>query len=262
MKRIALSLALCVFLPASAAPGAEEDGAVEMTVKTLVVDPLTQSPVVLLETAADKRTLPIWIGIDEATSIAIELKKVSIPRPNTHDLVRNILRGLGAVVERITISDVRNDVYYATIALVLKGQGHRIDSRPSDAIAVALRTKAPIFATAKVLAMAKSISPSAKAASEARTTLGIHVQDLTPELAGLFGIKPEAGILVADVEPGGLASQAGMQRGDVITKANDKNLQRAAELENFLKTVKKGAALKIEVIRKGKPAVLTMSLPS
>jgi uncharacterized protein len=239
----------------------QEEPTVEMTLRSLVLDPGTQMPVVLLESAKEKRPLPIWIGAEEATSIALEMKKVPLPRPNTHDLIRNILQGVGGTIQRITITDLRNDVYYATIALKLKGQDYQIDSRPSDAIAVAVRMKAPIYAAAKVLAKAKPIGSMEKNQSEAQKTLGIQTQDLTPDLASLFDWKPGGGILVADVELGGAASEAGLQRGDVILKVNEKSVQKTSELENFLQSAKKGGQLKIELIRKGKSITIAMNLP-
>ena len=262
MKRFILSLAFFVFCAVPVCLAAQEEPAVEVTVKMIVLDPITEAPVVLLESARDKKALPIWIGADEARSIALELRKIAAPRPNAHDLIRNILQGVGAAIQRITITDVRNDIYYATIALRLKGQDYQIDSRPSDAIAVALRMKAPIYASAKVLANAKSLGPLEKAQSESQKTLGLHVQDLTPELAGLFEVTTKGGILVADVALGSPAADAGIQRGDVILKVNEKNLPQAAELESLLQATKKGAQLKMEIIRKGKTIAVTMNLPS
>jgi bifunctional DNase/RNase len=239
----------------------QEESAVEMTVKNLMIDPSTHTPVILLESSKEKKSLPIWIGPEEATSIALEIKKVSMPRPNAHDLIRNILHGVGGTIQRITITELRNDVYYATIALKLKGQDYQIDSRPSDAIAVALRMKAPIYASTKVLAKAKPIGPMKKTQSEMHQRLGMQTQDLTSELAGLFDLKPNGGILVAEVEMGGPAAEAGLQRGDVILKVNETSLHKTTELESFLQTAKKGAQIKIEVIRKGKPITFTMNLP-
>ncbi|HEY3305978.1 MAG TPA: bifunctional nuclease domain-containing protein [Candidatus Binatia bacterium] len=261
MKSRTLLLVFFLCARAGLLGAGQEEPSVEMTVKNLMLDPFTQSPVVLLESAKEKKSLPIWIGAEEATSIALEIKKVAMPRPNTHDLIRNILRGVGGTIQRITITDLRNDVYYATIALRLKGQEYQIDSRPSDAIAVALRMKAPIYAAAKVLARAKPIGPLEKTQSEMQRTLGIQTQDLTPDLAGLFDLKTNGGILVADVELGGPASAAGLQRGDVILRVDEKSLQKTSELESFLQSAKKGAQLKIEVMRKGKSITVAVNLP-
>lgn len=253
---------LCFLAPAVGA--AQENAIVEMKVKRVMLDPSAKTPtaVVLLENAKDKRLIPIWIGSEEATSIALELENVSIPRPNTHDLIRNILQGIGAALQRITITDLRNNVYYASITLRLKGQEFQIDSRPSDAIAVALRMKAPIYASAQVLAKAKQLPSPDKPAEDIRKILGIHLQELTPELASLFELQVKRGVLVADVELGSAASQAGLQRGDVIVRVNDRAIQKAADLESLLQGAKRPVQWKMEVLRKGKPNVIVLNLPS
>ena len=263
MKSRILPLAVFVFcaLPLSI-DASQEESAVEMRVRTIILDPVSATPVVLLESSKEKKSLPIWIGNEEATSIALELKKVAIPRPNAHDLIRNILQGIGAAIQRITITDLRNETYYATIAVKLKGQEYQIDSRPSDAIAVALRMKAPIYASAKVLAKAKPAPSSEKPRDDLRKTLGIQVQELTPELASLIDLKTNTGVLVADVELGSPASEAGLQRGDVILKVNDRAFQKSTDLESFLQGAKRGSQLRMEVLKKGTTVTLAVNVPS
>jgi bifunctional DNase/RNase len=240
---------------------AQEEGVVEMRVKRVILDPYSKTPVVILESAKEGKLMPIWIGNEEATSIALELEHVAAPRPNTHDLIRNILHGVGAAIHRITITDLRNNIYYAIISLKLKGQDFQVDSRPSDAIAIALRMKAPIYASGKVLAKAKPLPPDQPRA-DSRKILGIHAQELTPDLAGLFDLKVKSGVLVADVELGSAASQAGLQRGDLILKVNDKTIQKVADLESALQGTKKGAEVKVEILRKGKSVTVAIELPS
>lgn len=258
-----LTIFFCCAVPPSLG-AAQEESVIEMKVRQVILDPYSKTPVVLLESSKEKRPLPIWIGGEEAASIALELESVPNPRPNTHDLIRNILRGVGAALPRITITDLRNNIYYATITLNLRGQEYQIDSRPSDAIAVALRMKAPIYATATVLAKAQPLAPAEKSKDDLRNTLGIQAQDLTPELAGLFDITSKSGILVADVEIGSPASQAGLQRGDVILKANDKAMQKATDLTSLLQGTKRGTRLKMEVQRKGSTVTVAVAvdLPS
>jgi len=242
----------------------QENAAVEMKVKRVMLDPAAKTPtaVVILESTKEKKVIPIWIGSEEATSIAIELENVAIPRPNTHDLIRNILQGVGALLHRITITDLRNNIYYASITLKLKGQELQIDSRPSDAIAVALRMKAPIYATPQVLAKAKQLPSPEKPREDFRKILGIHAQDLTSELAGLFDLQTRKGVLVADVELGSPASEAGIQRGDVILKVNDKAIQKVGDLESSVQGAKKPAQVRFEVLRKGKTATVVLDLAS
>jgi bifunctional DNase/RNase len=258
-----LTVVLFALLTLPVVPLAAQNGpAIEMQVKTILVDPANNAPVVILESNQDKKLLPIWIGTNEAQSIAMQLEKVDSPRPNTHDLIRNILQGLGATLQRIVITDLRNSTYYATVHLRLKGHDFPIDSRPSDAIAVALRMKASIFATPQVLAKARPIPGPAKQRDFLREMLGVHLQDLTPELASLLDIQGATGVLVADVELGSAAFEAGLQRGDVIVKANDKTVQKAAQIEVVLKSLARPGRVKFDVLRKGKPATVLVDVPA
>lgn len=124
----------------------------EMRVSALVMDPQTNTPILILKDLKDETSLPIWIGLLEATAIATELEKIQFPRPMTHDLMKNCFEHLKVDVERIEVSDLRDNTYYATIYLKDKGRVSPIDARPSDAIAIALRTNAPIFVHEEVLA--------------------------------------------------------------------------------------------------------------
>lgn len=249
---------------ASTTGAAQENTVVEMKVKRVMIDPSIKTPtaVVILENVKEKMLIPIWIGSEEATSIAIELENVAIPRPNTHDLIRNILHGVGITLQRITITDLRSNIYYANITLRHKGQDFQIDSRPSDAIAVALRMKAPIYASSQVLAKAKQLPPAERAGDDLRKILGIHAQEMTAELASLLDVQVKRGVLVADVDLGSVASEAGLQRGDIILKANDKAVQKITELESFFQSIKKPAQVKLELLRKGKTATVLLDLAS
>lgn len=129
----------------------------EMVVKGLTLDPLTNMPIIILRDVPGQKALPIWIGVFEANAIALEMEKVSTPRPMTHDLIRNILEGMKAKVNRIVINDLKDNTFYATIYIAQNNSEVVIDSRPSDAIALALRVEAPIFVAKKVLDEAKSI---------------------------------------------------------------------------------------------------------
>ena len=121
-------------------------------VESLALDERTDTPVVILrESNGNGRELPIWIGLPEAQSIAMALEDVELPRPNTHDLIKNLLDGIQGDIDRVVITELRGHTYYAAIDVQLDGQMVTIDSRPSDAIAVAIRTGAPLFATDQVL---------------------------------------------------------------------------------------------------------------
>ncbi len=126
-------------------------------VRGVEVDPRTSSPVVLLEEAEGlRRRLPIWIGPYEAQSIVSALGKVPAPRPNSHDLIKSIFDGLDGTIERVVITELKNGTYYATIDVAVDGRRVHLDARPSDAIAIAIRTGTPVFATAVVLDQAGS----------------------------------------------------------------------------------------------------------
>jgi bifunctional DNase/RNase len=240
----------------------QENGPVEMRVRQVVLDPTSNAPVVILESLQEKKFLPIWIGSAEATSIAQELEQVQSPRPNTHDLIRNLLKGLSATLNKVTINDLRNNTYYATMTLKMRNQEFQVDSRPSDAIAVALRMKAAIFATPQVLAKARPLPSSPEQRQDLKESMGIHLQDLTPQLASLLDSPGTEGVLVADVDLASPAMEAGLSRGDVIVKVNDKAVQKATQVETALKAAKKPTRVKLEVLRKGKPTSLVIEPPS
>jgi len=130
---------------------------IRMTVRGIALDPITNMPIIILKDVEEKRALPIWVGIFEANAIALELEKIATPRPMTHDLIKNILDGLGATVQQIVINDLKDNTFFAVIEVNYNGNMVSIDSRPSDAIALALRVNAAIFVTEKVVSKAKSM---------------------------------------------------------------------------------------------------------
>lgn len=132
----------------------------EMKVFGLALDPLTNAPIIILKDSNDKNVLPIWIGPLEASAIATELEKIHLARPMTHDLLKEILKSLDITVPKIEITNLEDNVYYAVIHLVSGNNHYTVDARPSDAIAVALRTNSPIFVEKKVLEKSRYIDSS------------------------------------------------------------------------------------------------------
>jgi hypothetical protein len=125
---------------------------VEMRIRGLMLDPTTNMPIIVLKDVNSDSVLPIWVGVFEANAIALEIEKVAPPRPMTHDLLKNAITGLGATVERIVVTELRNDTFYAAIwATRNGGEPIVIDARPSDAIALAMRMDAPIYVEDEVL---------------------------------------------------------------------------------------------------------------
>ena len=135
---------------------------IEMVIKGLMVDPVTNMPIIVLRDRDGARVLPIWVGVFEANAIALQIENVATPRPMTHDLLRNVIGDLNARVQRIVVSDLRENTFYALIYLALGRDVVAVDARPSDAIALALRVKAPIFVAEKVLDSAGHAEPKAK----------------------------------------------------------------------------------------------------
>jgi bifunctional DNase/RNase len=130
---------------------------IEMKVTGLTIDPFTNMPIIILKDLEEKSALPIWIGLIEASAIATELEKIQLARPMTHDLMRNILQSLEVKVEKIEVNDLCDNTFYARIYLKNDGREYVIDSRPSDAIALALRVSAPIFVDKKVIEKSRNV---------------------------------------------------------------------------------------------------------
>src|ERR1700750_310941 len=118
---------------------------IEMTIKGLRVAPITNMPIVILKDKEGDRVLPIWVGIFEANAIALQIENIATPRPMTHDLLRNVITDLDGRVDRIVVSELKENAFYAVIHLTVRGEAVAIDARPSDAIALALRTQSPIL---------------------------------------------------------------------------------------------------------------------
>ena len=118
---------------------------IEMTIKGLMVDPITNTPIIILRDKDGDKVLPIWVGLPEANAIALQIENISTPRPMTHDLLRNVIQDLKASVHKVVVCDLQENTFYALIYLSLGGETVAVDARPSDAIALALRSRAPIF---------------------------------------------------------------------------------------------------------------------
>ena len=131
---------------------------VEMKIRTLMMDPVTQMPIVILRDVAGDTILPIWVGVYEANAIALEIEKVSTPRPMTHDLIKTIVTGLDVTVQKVVVSELRDDTFYALIWMDKNGESVSVDARPSDALALALRLDCPIFVDDQVLKTSKMVT--------------------------------------------------------------------------------------------------------
>jgi bifunctional DNase/RNase len=133
---------------------------IEMTIKGLMIDPITNMPIIILRDQDGQRVLPIWVGVFEANAIALQIENVQTPRPMTHDLLKNVIDDLRAHVERIVVCELKENTFYARIHMSVDGRALEVDARPSDAIALALRTRSPIFVEESVIQSARSVESS------------------------------------------------------------------------------------------------------
>lgn len=162
---------------------------IEMKVAGLTIDPVTNTPIVILKDREEKRVLPIWIGLFEASAIATELEGINFSRPMTHDLIRDILTNLGIEVLKVEVHDLRNNTFFANIHLLREGKTQVIDSRPSDALALALRASAPIYVEERVIEKSRSIDVGAKITDlekEKEDKLKDFLENLDPDDFGKY----------------------------------------------------------------------------
>ena len=138
---------------------------VEMKIRGLVMDPASNMPIVILKDVKSDTVLPIWVGMYEANAIALEIEKSATPRPMTHDLLKNLIRGLNAAVQKVVVTELKNDTFYAVIWMEQDGEIISLDARPSDALALALRADCPIFVDEEVLRAAKVLPNPAEQVS-------------------------------------------------------------------------------------------------
>ena len=157
---------------------------VEMTIKGLMVDPVTNMPIVILKDEDGQRVLPIWVGIFEANAIALQIENIATPRPMTHDLLRNVIEDLKGAVEKIVVCDLKENTFFALIHLRVDGRIVAVDARPSDAIALALRVRAPIYVEDTVIDNAKTLDFSPDKADSERLTKWL--ESLDPEDLGKY----------------------------------------------------------------------------
>jgi bifunctional DNase/RNase len=157
---------------------------VEMKIRGLLMDPVTNMPIVVLKDVNGTAILPIWVGIYEANAIALEIEKVATPRPMTHDLIRNLLFGLEAGVKKVVVSDLKEDTFYAVIWLERNGELISVDSRPSDALAIALRLDCPIYVAETVLKTSKTVASVADVGSNEE--LRRYLENLNDEDLGRY----------------------------------------------------------------------------
>ena len=195
---------------------------VQVEVSRVTVDPRSRAPVVILEDTAHTVALPIWIGPSEAQAIAMRLDGVASPRPMTHDLIKNVLDEVGVELLKVVITELHQNTYHAHLVLRWHGDDIEIDSRPSDAIALAVRFDQPIFIAAALLEQGNVIDIRGVSGSGTVTLGGVTVQGLSEELAEHFRLPPGEGVLVSNVAR---EARSPLRRGDIILEVDGSPVQ-------------------------------------
>jgi bifunctional DNase/RNase len=232
---------------------------VEMRVRNVGFDGAAASPVVILEAQAGGLLLPIWIGPSEAQSIAVEMQKMTPARPLTHDLVKRILDHTGVVLRRVRITRLEQQTFFATLVLAQDGREIEVDSRPSDAIALALRASCPILVSREVLESGAVVALRPGGSPDVARLWGVTVQELTSSVADSLGASGIAGVLVSDVDAP--AAAAGLRRGDVIVRVDDVPVATLADLRALAECTD-GAARTLEVRRRDERASVRLDCAS
>ena len=157
---------------------------IEMTIKGLMVDPITNMPIVILRDKDGQKVLPIWVGVFEANAIALQIENVTPQRPMTHDLLNNVIHDLKADIQKVVVSDLKENTFYALIHLSIGGETTVIDARPSDAIALALRARAPIYVEDTVIDNARTVDLAPEKGDSER--LQKWLENLDPDTMGKY----------------------------------------------------------------------------
>jgi len=222
---------------------------VEVEVRSIGVDQVSRAPVILLQDKAKRVALPIWIGPSEAQAIAMQLEGITPPRPLTHDLMKSALEQAGVAFDKVVIENLRDSTYYARIFLHGNGKKVELDSRPSDAIALAVRFHKPIFVSRALLRQDTAIDLRQEAINAGALTLsGVTMQDLTDELAAYFNLPAGSGVLVSNVAGD---ARIALRRGDVIVEIDGKAIRDLAALQTKLDSLRPGARADLSVQRGG-----------
>ncbi len=231
-------------------------GEVKVEVEGIDLDREAGTPFVMLEDVATQRGLPIWIGDSEARTILLEMHGVAPPRPMTSDLLRDTIERTGNHVDRVVITQLHDKTYYASI--YLNSGRYALDSRPSDAIALALGTHTPIYVAAELFDPENTVDLRAQGGPSTSSGLGITVQALSADLAGFFKAPPDGGVLVADVDTD--AAHAGLERGDVITKIANRPVRNLEDFDREVTAAKGAAPVPMTVIRDGRQRDLALAV--
>ena len=236
---------------------AEEAGQGPVAVEVMRVgfDRTADTPVVILRDKGETRAIPIWIGLSEARAIAMELEGAAAPRPMTHDLLKSILLGAGVNFEKVLVSELKEGTYYARIFLTSAGKDFEVDSRPSDAIALALRFQKPILVARSLMEGDTAVNLEDRNEPLVESVRGITVQEISQGLAASLGLSSTDGVLVSNVSGN---ENAALKRGDVILAVGSNAVTGVGIFRSMLVGLE-GQTVRLRVSRDGKEQVVELA---
>jgi bifunctional DNase/RNase len=215
---------------------------IQVTVFRLTVDPANQQPIVTLIDADQKRVFPIWIGLSEARAIHSELQGVEHSRPLTHDLLAGIIGKVGGKIQRVIITHIEDNVFFATLVINQDESLIEVDARPSDSIVMALKFNAPIYIAKRLF---DKMSIPVETPNKTGGDYGLDIQEITPELARYLALEPNRGVMVSAVRPGSRAAKDGLQAGDILIEIDGKLISEAVTVKNLIDSSKNPSQVKI-----------------
>ncbi len=235
------------------------DELIEVELASVGINPLTGSPVVLLRETLSGDVVPIFIGVPEARAILLAMHDTQMPRPMTHDLMRDLLTTMGAQLERVLVDDLANGTYYGMLELRIAGQEApvRVDTRPSDALALAVRTGASIHVAPKILIAGRGLDYEALPDDQVVTALGITVVAVTSRLRDTLDLPDLPGLLVN--RSTGAAAAAGLNPGSLILEINGEVPDSPMQMLDLVRETPSGDQVEIRFWQDGEQGTLLLS---
>ena len=233
----------------------EQKDLLRVDVHDLIIDPLSKKPVVILSDADEDRAIYIWIGDVEARAIYAEMKGITNPRPLTHDLLAKVVQSVDGEVQRIVITHIEENIYFAKLVIKKGDSLVDIDARPSDSIVMALKFEAPIFVSRDLY---EQMAIPTGEQRDIEQEYGLSLQDLTPSLAEYLEFKSNRGVLVSSVQPGSRADEDGIKAGDIFAKIAGKAVADVSDMRAALANSK--STVKARIFRKDRWLSITLHL--
>ena len=228
---------------------------IQVNVDRLVVDPTSQQPVVTLSDSDNKRAFPIWIGLSEARAIHSELMGLEHARPLTHDLLATIIDQVNGKIQRIVITHVKDNIFYATLIIKKDDALIEIDARPSDSLVMALKFNAPIYVARNLF---EKMSVPMQTPQQGGGNYGLDIQPITPGLASYLSLESSRGVMISAVRPGSRAELDGIQPGDILAEIDGRIIDDLKTAQDLMANSK--GPLKAKVIRGKQVLIITLHL--